>query len=309
MSCNICKSTPLVRLPTLPLQNFNSPFPPRLPKPSGAAGYCMNDSMVDTWSRNLEMLSADCSITFQFRRPWPNGMIVFMKVDCKSAYYWQIHMKVRTALKSCMSINNLLLNVMLKMNSGGSPNQSQQMKCQQEVPFWQSQLFAVNYLNKDDDDLPRFDCYLDNILQAFELHDAKRNAAAIPLAQHLIGRPHDQEGDKSFPIDSILASSRNSCPKQSHLRVRQSSAGWLTPGNNLLLHYCRTNAHQSGFGLLRRSWWTGMPSEWWRTCTSQCSDDSVTLLNTSSHTQQETFHGKIVQRIREVELKWKGEAD
>lgn len=151
-------------------------------------------------------------------------------------------MKVRTALKSCMSINNLLLKV----------NQSQQMKCQQEVPLWQSQLFAVNYLNNDDD-LPRFDCYLDNILQAFELHDAERNAAAIPLAQHLIGRPHDQEGDKSFPIDSILAS-QNSCPKQSHLRVRRSSAGWLTPGNNLLLHYCRTNAHQSGFGLLRRSW-------------------------------------------------------
>ena len=69
--------------------------------------------------------------------------------------------------------------------------------------FGKADFFAANY--PIDDDLPRFDCYLDDIFGAFEQRDAEGSAAAIPLALHLVGRPHDSEVKESFPRDDILA--------------------------------------------------------------------------------------------------------
>ena len=72
--------------------------------------------------------------------------------------------------------------------------------------FGKADFFAVNYPN--DDDLPRFDCYLDDIFGAFEQRDAEKSAAAIPLALHLVGRPHDPSARESFPRDDLLALSK-----------------------------------------------------------------------------------------------------
>lgn len=69
--------------------------------------------------------------------------------------------------------------------------------------FGKADYFAVNY--PIDDDLPRFDCYLDDIFGAFNPRDADRSAAAIPLALHLVVRPCDPEVAESFPRDDILA--------------------------------------------------------------------------------------------------------
>ena len=72
--------------------------------------------------------------------------------------------------------------------------------------FGQSEFFAVDYPN--DDDLPRFDCYLDDIFGAFMGIDEKEAAkcsAAFPLALHLVGRPHNPSVTESFPRDDILA--------------------------------------------------------------------------------------------------------
>ncbi len=55
------------------------------------------------------------------------------------------------------------------------------------------------------DDLARFNCYLDDIFGAFMEREAEKGAAAIPLALHIVGRPHDPNGRESFPRDDILA--------------------------------------------------------------------------------------------------------
>ena len=57
------------------------------------------------------------------RQLWPDEPIWMTKVDCKSAYR-RIHLKAATAMKSCTSIDDLLL-VALRMTFGGAPNPSQ----------------------------------------------------------------------------------------------------------------------------------------------------------------------------------------
>jgi hypothetical protein len=71
--------------------------------------------------------------------------------------------------------------------------------------FGKADFFAVNYPIANDDDLPRFDCYLDDIFGAFNPWDTAGSAAAIPLALHLVGRPVDTGSSESFPRDDILA--------------------------------------------------------------------------------------------------------
>ncbi|KAI2510349.1 hypothetical protein MHU86_4073 [Fragilaria crotonensis] len=54
----------------------------------------------------------------------PNDPILLTKVDCKSTYR-RIHLKALTALKSCTSINDLLLKALRMTFGGGTPNPSQ----------------------------------------------------------------------------------------------------------------------------------------------------------------------------------------
>ncbi len=68
--------------------------------------------------------------------------------------------------------------------------------------FAEPEFFAVD---EPEDDLARFDCYLDDIFGAFMEREADKGAAAIPLALHIVGRPHDPNGRESFPRDDILA--------------------------------------------------------------------------------------------------------
>ncbi|KAI2507351.1 hypothetical protein MHU86_7071 [Fragilaria crotonensis] len=71
--------------------------------------------------------------------------------------------------------------------------------------FGEANFFVVNYPIANDDDLPRFDCYLDDIFGAFNPKDAEKSSVAIPLPLHIVGRPHDAGGNELFPRDNILA--------------------------------------------------------------------------------------------------------
>jgi hypothetical protein len=68
--------------------------------------------------------------------------------------------------------------------------------------FAEPEFFAVD---EPEDDMARFDCYLDDIFGAFMDREAERSAAAIPLALPIEGRPHDPNRRESFPRDDILA--------------------------------------------------------------------------------------------------------
>ncbi|KAI2512435.1 hypothetical protein MHU86_1888 [Fragilaria crotonensis] len=157
------------------------------------------------------------------RQLWPDEPIWMTKVDCKSAYR-RIHLKAATAMKSCTSIDDLLL-VALRMTFGGAPNPSQWSDVSEMITdlandlvrrddwdpsvyhsphqhlldtegavdndkgsvdkmsvFGKADYFAVNYPPYDD--LPRFDCYLDDILGP-STPRRRKSAAAIPLALHL----------------------------------------------------------------------------------------------------------------------------
>jgi hypothetical protein len=73
-------------------------------------------------------------------------------------------------------------------------------------PFNDTQLLAVNY--PDADDFPRFECYLNDILGAFMECGGARGAAAIPLALHMIRRPHGSGDDESLPRNDVLVMSK-----------------------------------------------------------------------------------------------------
>ena len=177
------------------------------------------------------------------RQLYPNERILMTKVDWKSAYR-RIHLKPSTAVRSCTSIDGLLL-MALRMTFGGSPNPAQWSDVSEVVTdlandlvrrndwdpqrfksphqarllsddavdndrgeirpgeaFAETEYFAVD---EPEDDLARFDCYLDDIFGAFMEREAEKSAAAIPLALHIVGRPHDPNGRESFPRDDILA--------------------------------------------------------------------------------------------------------
>ena len=177
------------------------------------------------------------------RQLYPDERILMTKVDWKSAYR-RIHLRPSTAVKSCTCIDGLLL-MALRMTFGGAPNPAQWSDISEVVtdlandlvrrndwdptrfksphqallltdeavdndrgeirpdePFAEPEYFAVD---EPEDDLARFDCYLDDIFGAFMEREADKGAAAIPLALHIVGRPHDPNGRESFPRDDILA--------------------------------------------------------------------------------------------------------
>jgi hypothetical protein len=168
-------------------------------------------------------------------------------VDWKSAYR-RIHLQADTAVKSCTCLDGLLLLALRMTFGGSpnpaewsevsevmtdlandlarrldwdpllhrSPHQellnskaaidNDEGHVRREHPFGKAQTLAVNY--PDSDDFPRYECYLDDIFGAFLERYGARGAAAIPLALHMIGRPHGTEGEESFPRDDLLAISK-----------------------------------------------------------------------------------------------------
>ena len=215
--------------------------------PSGVAGRSVNERVDTSQLTEARFGKAFSRLMYHIsflRQLWPDEPIWMTKVDCKSAYR-RIHLKAATAMKSCTSIDDLLL-VALRMTFGGAPNPSQWSDVSEMITdlandlvrrddwdpsayhsphqhlldteeavdndkgsvdkmsaFGKADYFAVNYPPYDD--LPRFDCYLDDIFGAFNPRDAEKSAAAIPLALHLVGRPCDPEVEETFPRDDILA--------------------------------------------------------------------------------------------------------
>ncbi|KAI2501758.1 hypothetical protein MHU86_12678 [Fragilaria crotonensis] len=213
--------------------------------PSGVAGRSVNERVDTSQLTEARFGKAFSRLMYHIsflRQLWPDEPIWMTKVDCKSAYR-RIHLKAATAMKSCTSIDDLLL-VALRMTFGGAPNPSQWSDVSemitdlandlvrrddwdQRLPlaapappghrravdndkgsvdkmsvFGKADYFAVNYPPYDD--LPRFDCYLDDILGP-STPRRRKSAAAIPLALHLVGRPCDPEVKETFPRDDILA--------------------------------------------------------------------------------------------------------
>jgi hypothetical protein len=165
------------------------------------------------------------------------------KVDWKLAYR-QIHLRPSTAIRSCTSIDKLLL-MALRMTFGGSPNPAQWSNVSEVMTDlandlvrrndWDPQQFKSPHqallstnkaedndrgeicpddafaepeffaMDEPEDDMTRFDCYLDNIFGAFMDREAERSAAAIPQALHIVGRRHNPNRKESSPRDNILA--------------------------------------------------------------------------------------------------------
>ena len=111
------KDKPLKKLRLTHGQSFN---------PSEISGQSVNDG-VDmsqlTITRFGKAFSRLMYHILYLRELWPNDPILLTKVDCKSTYR-RIHLKALTALKSCTSIDDLLLEA-LRMTFGSAPKPSQ----------------------------------------------------------------------------------------------------------------------------------------------------------------------------------------
>ncbi|KAI2500083.1 hypothetical protein MHU86_14410 [Fragilaria crotonensis] len=214
--------------------------------PSGVAGRSVNERVDTSQLTEARFGKAFSRLMYHIsflRQLWPDEPIWMTKVDCKSAYR-RIHLKAATAMKSCTSIDDLLL-VALRMTFGGAPNPSQWSDVSEMITdlandlvrrddwdpsvyhsphqhlldtegavdndkgsvdkmsvFGKADYFAVNYPPYDD--LPRFDCYLDDILGP-STPRRRKERCRDPLALHLVGRPCDPEVKETFPRDDILA--------------------------------------------------------------------------------------------------------
>ncbi|KAI2497778.1 hypothetical protein MHU86_16720 [Fragilaria crotonensis] len=176
------------------------------------------------------------------RQLWPDEPIWMTKVDCKSAYR-RIHLKAATAMKSCTyrrpavsgaeddvrwSAKPIAMERRVGDDHGLGKRPCPQGRLGSErLPlaapappghrravdndkgsvdkmsvFGKADYFAVNYPPYDD--LPRFDCYLDDIFGAFNPATQKERCRD-PLALHLVRRPCDPEVKETFPRDDILA--------------------------------------------------------------------------------------------------------
>ncbi|KAI2497537.1 hypothetical protein MHU86_16940 [Fragilaria crotonensis] len=176
------------------------------------------------------------------RQLWPDEPIWMTKVDCKSAYR-RIHLKAATAMKSCTyrrpavsgaeddvrwSAKPIAMERRVGDDHGLGKRPCPQGRLGSErLPlaapappghrravdndkgsvdkmsvFGKADYFAVNYPPYDD--LPRFDCYLDDILGP-STPRRRKERCRDPLALHLVGRPCDPEVKETFPRDDILA--------------------------------------------------------------------------------------------------------
>jgi hypothetical protein len=235
--------------------------------PSGDGGRSVNDR-VDTSTLTPARFGKAFSrliyhISF-LRKRRPTERILMTKVDCKSAYR-RIHLQWKTAVKSCTSVDDLLL-VALRMTFGGSPNPAQWSDVSEVITDlandlvrradWDPKVFhsphqallstkdavdndwgaggmgdgfgtahplAVDY--PDEDELPRFDCYLDDIFGAFLQRDEPKSVAAVPLALHIVGRPREKDVQESFPRDDLLA--RSKFLAEAKPSERKKVLGWV----------------------------------------------------------------------------------
>ncbi|KAI2497773.1 hypothetical protein MHU86_16715 [Fragilaria crotonensis] len=288
--------------------------------PSGVAGRSVNERVDTSQLTEARFGKAFSRLMYHIsflRQLWPDEPIWMTKVDCKSAYR-RIHLKAATAMKSCTSIDDLLL-VALRMTFGGAPNPSQWSDVSEMITdlandlvrrddwdpsvyhsphqhlldtegavdndkgsvdkmsvFGKADYFAVNYPPYDD--LPRFDCYLDDILGP-STPRRRKSAAAIPLALHLVGRPCDPEVKETFPRDDILA-----IPKflaEAKPSERKMILGWIVDTRRFVVALPH-DKHMS---------WT------------QAVDRMLT------HRHAFTLYGKAIQGLRAFEAGREGETD
>ena len=324
------KGNPIDKLRLTHDQSFN---------PSGTPGRSVNDR-VDTSQLTIARFGKAFSrllyhISY-LRQLWPDDPILLTKVDCKSTYR-RIHLKANTAVKSCTSIDDLLL-VALRMTFGGAPNPSQWSDVSEVITdlandlvrrsdwdpeafhsphqhlldsdeavdndegavdpagaFGKADFLAVNYPTANHDDLPRFDCYLDDIFGAFNPKDAARSAAAIPLALHIVGRPVDTGSPESFPRDDIPR--HTEVPRGSEaLRAENDPR---LGGRHETVHSRPDTGQTQSVGSVHRPD-TGKRA---RPCDSEgLRDDARTTQPCRlRHPLPPTFHRKIVQGVQSVE--------
>ena len=147
----------------------------------------------------------------------PRVCSAIVKTYCKTQHLWQqknyrlihwipwCHILMRTigwlmARPSCGGLTGAPANTALRRTRS-----EQRRRTRKEGdPFIKAQSLAVNY-PPDAEELPRFECYLDDIVCAFLEHHGAWGAAANPLALlHLIGRPHGSGDDECFPCNDLL---------------------------------------------------------------------------------------------------------
>ena len=185
--------------------------------------------------------------TCKLRKQFPGERLLITKVDFKSAYR-RVHLKAKTALKSCTCTAGMLL-VALRMTFGGAPNPSQWSDISEVITDLANDLvrrsdwdpaewnapqqkvlrtdeavdndkghvfpedefgkaFATSVEDPVDDGLAKFECYLDDLFGVFRARDKEKAEAVLPLALHLVGRPVDERAPESFPRDDLLAASK-----------------------------------------------------------------------------------------------------
>ncbi len=185
--------------------------------------------------------------TCKLRRQFPSNRLLITKVDFKSAYR-RVHLKAKTALKSCTCTAGMLL-VALRMTFGGAPNPSQWSDISEVITdlandlvrrsdwdpaVWSApqqellrtseavdnnkghvypgdefgKAFAMSVEDPVDDGLAKFECYLNDLFGVFLARDEEKAEAVLPLALHLVGRPVDERAPESFPRDNLLAASK-----------------------------------------------------------------------------------------------------
>ncbi|KAI2499833.1 hypothetical protein MHU86_14650 [Fragilaria crotonensis] len=177
--------------------------------PSGVAGRSVNERVDTSQLTEARFGKAFSRLMYHIsflRQLWPDEPIWMTKVDCKSAYR-RIHLKAATAMKSCTSIDDLLL-VALRMTFGGAPNPSQWSDVSEMITD-----LANDLVRRDDWDPSVYHSPHQHLLDTEGAVDndkgsvdkMKKSAAAIPLALHLVGRPCDPEVKETFPRDDILA--------------------------------------------------------------------------------------------------------
>jgi hypothetical protein len=181
------------------------------------------------------------------RRRHPSERLLLTKVDCKSAYR-RIHLMAETALKACTVIAGILLVALrLTFGGAPNPSQWSDVsevavdlandlvrredwdpevwwapqqhllgsgdavdcdagKIEHDDDFGEAFEMSVQF--PIEDDLPIFDCYLDDLFGVGREKDRDRLEAVVPLVLHLIGRPVEEGVEESVPRDALLAVSK-----------------------------------------------------------------------------------------------------
>ena len=168
----------------------------------------------------------------------PAAKILQMKADLKLAYWW-LHYSMCTAQQYMVAINDFIL-VALHLTFGGAANPSQwsdisELTCdltnkimrdegwdhqvlqsphqamigdtpELEVPDVSLAPASALAVTLPPDDMPKSDCYIDNLFAAFLEYDFHWGSHIIPFVLHLVGWPI--AADESLKCDDILSLSK-----------------------------------------------------------------------------------------------------